>query len=159
MSKRGQFQISFGMIFSIFIIIAIIAVAGYVIYKVFIPTASCIETGLFHEPLEDHIDKAWQSTIHSSIFKGSLPAGIEQVCFGDIRQASSQYSEISRDFINSNGNVFLYPPHKACESSLASKKLEHVKINGFFCIQVKEGEIQIKTSKDQFEALVNIQPV
>jgi hypothetical protein len=156
MAKRGQFQISFGMIFSIIIIIAIFAISGYVIYKVFLPTSQCIEIGLFYDPLEKYINKAWGSTIHRGTFTGTLPSGIEQVCFGDINLASGQYGEVVRDFINSDGNVFLFPPYEACDSALASKTLKHVQIENFFCIPVVSGKIKINTEKTQFDSLVSI---
>ncbi len=155
MSKRGQFSISFSMIFSIIIIIAIVGVAFYVISG-FLSTSKCAEVGLFYDDLKNYIEKAWQSTIHQDTFSSALPSGIESVCFGNIAQASQEYNEIKKAFINSNGNVFLYPPQKACDSSLSAIKLEHVQINNFFCKNVENNKIEIKTSKDKFDALVTI---
>ena len=51
MIKRGQLQISFGMIFSIIIIIAFVAVFIYAI-TIFMGWKRCAETGLFKEDLQ-----------------------------------------------------------------------------------------------------------
>ena len=139
------------MIFSIIIIIAIIATAFYVITR-FLGTSKCTEIALFHDDLKDYIDRAWHSTIHQDTFSGTLPEGIEEVCFGDISQA--RRPEIQRAFINTNGNVFLYPPEQACDTSFRAVKLENVEIQQFFCVKVEKNEITIKTSKTQFESLV-----
>ncbi len=154
MNKRGQFNISFSMIFSIIIIIAIVGVAFYVISG-FLSTSKCAEIGLFYDDLKTYMEKAWQSTIHQDTFTSTLPEGIESVCFGNIAQAQDE--KIKKAFINSNGNVFLYPPQKACDSSLSAIKLEHVQLNNFFCKSVDNNKIQIKTSKDKFDALVTIE--
>ena len=156
MQKRGQFDISFSMIFSIIIIVAIIAVAFYVISG-FLRTSRCAEIGLFYNDLKDYTDKAWQSTIHQDTFTGTIPSGIDMVCFGELSQAQQEFSDIKKAFLNSKGNVFLYPPKSACDSSLSSIKLENVQINSFFCKNVENSKIEIKTSKDKFDALVTIQ--
>lgn len=153
MRKKGQFQLSFGMIFSIIIIIAIVGVSFYVITK-FIGTSKCTEIALFYDSLKSHTEKAWRSTINKDTFTFALPSGIEEVCFGDISQ--SKRDEIKKEFVNSNGNVFLYPARKACDSTLSSIKLEHVTIPSFFCVKAEDNKISIKTSKTQFEPLVTI---
>jgi hypothetical protein len=153
MKKRGQFQLSFGMIFSILIIIAIIATAFYVISK-FLSTSKCTEIAIFHDDFKDYIDKAWRSTIHQDTFSGTLPQGIKEICFGDLSQ--NRRPEIERAFINTEGNVFLYPPEQACDSAFRSVKLDHVEIPEFFCKKITKNKITIKTSKTQFDSLVKI---
>ena len=164
MKKRGQFEISFGMVFSIIIIIATIAFAIYAITKFLLPTVNCIETGLFFDPLKKYLDKAWQADIHKDTFpnknnQASIPSEIEYICFGDFSQTpESKDREIFTDLrysANRDHNVFLYPSKKTC-SGLSSIKLEHVKTDLFFCIPVKDNKIQIKTSKERFDTLVTI---
>ena len=163
MNKRGQIDISFGMIFSIILIIAVVGVAFYVINN-FIELKKCTEIGLFYDDLNKYIDKAWQSTIHKDTFKSTLPSGIDLVCFGDLNQApvenyKEEYDSLSRTFINNKEkNVFLYPVQKACDASLSSLKLEHIKSDNFFCIPVIDSKIELKTEKAQFEALVTLNP-
>lgn len=138
-------QISFGVIFSIIIIIAVIGVAFYVIVK-FLDTSKCSEVNLFHRDFENYIEKAYSAEIHQDTFKSSLPSGIEQVCFGtpDPSYSDKDVYIALKNYKNSDKNVFLYPPKKACAPSI---KLEHISVSGFFCIPVKDGKIQIKTEK------------
>ena len=145
------------MIFSIILIIAVVGVAFYVINN-FIELKKCTEIGLFYDDLKKYIDEAWQSTIHKDTFRGVLPSGIDIVCFGDINQAPQEYNDIKKSFINSNGNVFLYPVQKACDASLSSIKLEHVKSDNFFCVKVEDSKIALKTEKAQYEAIVTLNP-
>lgn len=161
MQKRGQFEISFSMIFSIIIIIAIVGVGFYVLTK-FLGTTKCTEIGLFYDDLKDYINEAWSSTIHEDIFIAKLPSGIDSVCFGNFTQNPEsqyrrEYNELSKFFINAKDrNLFLYPIQKACDSALAGIKLEHIKTNSFFCIRAENNKIEIKTSKGRFDPLVTL---
>ncbi len=166
MKKRGQFDISFSMIFSIIVIIAIVGVAFYVI-RSFVFVSNCAEIGLFYDDLKNYIDEAWQSTIHQDTFPNKkhqaiIPSGIELVCFGNLTQSPSkdykeQYDSLLRSNINAKDrNVFLYPEQKSCDSSLKSYKLNHIKTQEFFCLQVKDNKISLKTKKDEFESSVTI---
>lgn len=159
MMKRGQFQISFGMIFSIIVIIAILGVAFYVL-KNFLQTSQCAEIGLFYEGLKDHVDKAWQSTFHKDAFRGTLPRGIEFVCFGTAEQTPQREDrDLHRELTlraRDEENVFLAPREKACDASLASFSLKHAKTEEFFCVPVIDHEIEIKTKKESVDALVTV---
>ena len=84
-NKRGQLQISFGMIFSIILIIAFIAVFIYVI-TIFMGWKKCASTGLFKEDLQSTVNNAWQSDQYQDVFPKSqsiVPSGITQICFID----------------------------------------------------------------------------
>jgi len=159
MQKRGQFQISFGMIFSIIIIIAIIGVAFYAISS-FLSLSNCSKIGIFYNDLKTYIEKAWQATIHEDTLTAILPSGIESVCFGDLTQSPSRkYTREYNEFLKLNkktSNVFLYPPEKACDFSLSSIKLEHIKSPEFFCLPIKTGKVEIKTKRGEFDSLVEI---
>lgn len=168
MQKRGQFQISFGMIFSIIIIIAIVGIGAYVL-KSFLATGSCASLGLTLDKLEDYIQTAWQSPIHQDTFPNeeypaTIPSGITSVCFGNLTQtptqnARTQYQELQREFINSKErNVFLYPVKEACDTSLAGVKIDHFKTQNFFCVPVVKGSFSIRTEKQRFDSLVTISP-
>ena len=160
MRKEGQFNISFGMIFSIIVIIAILGVAFYVITN-FISLSECTNIGLFYNDLKNHIDKAWRATIHEEVFVGKLPSDIELVCFGNSttspdRKYRDEYNKLVGESRGRESNLFLYPPQNACDSNLYSLKLEHITVDSFFCISVKNGKVEIKTKKDRFDALVKI---
>jgi len=158
MRKRGQFDISFGMIFSIIIIIAIIGVAFYVITN-FLQTSKCAEIGLFYDDLRKDIDKAWEATKYRDSFTGTLSSGVEMVCFGDSSQTPGEYKKEFDELVRGGGrghNVFISPKKEACDVSLASIKLEHAKTDQFFCVNVNDKKLSIKMEKNVFDSLVSI---
>ena len=83
MEKRGSVQLSFGMIFSIIIIIVTVSIAFYVI-AYFLDLRKCTEIGLFYKDFQDKIDDIWKSEFASEEFVGRLPSGIDGVCLGNL---------------------------------------------------------------------------
>ena len=156
--KRGQIELSFGMIFSILAIISIIAIGFYVI-RVFLELNKCTDIGYFYEKLANEVDKAWKSPIYRGSFKGQLPGKIEKVCFGDLNGDFDEdyeniYKELRRYAVLEK-NVFMHPIKEACEE-LAYYKLEHVNIEEFFCADVINSEASIKLEKGSTDALVKL---
>ena len=168
MQKRGQqtFSMSFGMIFSIFLIIAIISVAIFAITK-FVGIGRCAKVGLFYDNIQDEIDRAWSSgsgTYLDEKFEISVDKGVEDVCFGDpagISATDALTQELKPKFIDSPSghNIFLDSSKEIC-SGLESKKITHVEFTPeFFCKSVdQEGNIEISLSKPEDELLVRIKP-
>jgi hypothetical protein len=160
MKRKGQIQISFGMIFSIILVIATIAVGFYVINH-FLNLSSCTKVGLFWNSLTDEVDKAWNSDMTQTIFKGDVPSGIGYICFGNFSLTPENnvvtrniFSEL-KEFGEDNKNSFMYPPKKACE--LAFYDLKHARFDSFFCVQAKSGVVNIKLSfKSSTNALVTL---
>lgn len=162
MNKEGQFEISFGMIFSIIIIIATVAVAGYVI-KYFYDVGQCGGVGTFYQDFQGEITKAWESTISQGVFEHAIP-GTDFVCFANPKYPyygktfSVQYNSL-KDYINSYGvdenrNIFLYPS-SGCKG-LEYNTIEHVNITSFFCAPVKDGKVSITLGKNIGDSLVKI---
>lgn len=153
MKKKGVFEMSFSMIFSIILIVSFIALTSYVIVKV-ISTKGCAETGLFFQDLQNYIKEAWQADIHEDTFTGAgLPTSVKYVCFGNFSQTPSsedreRYNTLKR-YNQGTKNVFLYPPESICDNNQFSITLEHIKTNNFFCSQVEKGKIQIQTLKSK----------
>src|SRR3989344_8357256 len=87
--KRGQMDISFGMIFSIILIIAVLAIAFYVI-RYFSALSSCTSVGLFYTALTKEVDQSWATTTSKSIFSGNVPGSVDYVCFGNLNQPYPQ---------------------------------------------------------------------
>jgi len=158
--KRGQLQISFGMIFSIIIIIATIAIAFYFIQK-FLNASDCVVVGDFYSKLQEDIDSAWRSPVAQTKFEGELSSGIESICFGNLadRQPgtySKEFAELQL-YINEDNNFFMYPGSKACNSKGAMKQLKNVDATGFFCKPVVGGKVELTISKDSpTQALVKV---
>jgi len=165
-NKRGQFQISFGMIFSILIIVAIVAVSFYVI-TYFLNISKCNQVGFFLNDLQIKIDKAWASGDVQDVFTGSLPGSVKAVCFGNSTTPARAedikiYSELKNSLLtNKDKNLFFYPPSASCSSSLGYYNLKHStpSLGKFFCVNVVKGKAQIKLIKTSSDALVKVSNV
>src|SRR3989338_3299780 len=141
MQKRGQLQLSFGMIFSIILIIVTVAVAFYIITR-FLDTGECLKIQLFYDDLEKEV---------------------ESVCFGSPQLLSiSNYSNEQRvlqRYSEFDYNVFMYPTLRACDSNLGFHKLEHASIPKSFCVKTKEGEVSLRLIKERSsDNLVTLKP-
>ena len=156
MEKRGQFEISFGVIFSIIIIIAIIGVSAYVLVGL-LDTGKCASIGLFYDEIKDETDRAWKSSSYSNVLDFKIEDEIEFVCFGNLDQEyDSSFEEQYKSFFrykSQDNNLFLYPLEKACDGSLASTKIEHYETREFFCVANENEIVSIKLSKGSFDAL------
>lgn len=73
-------KLSFGMIFSIILIIIFIAFAFYAIHK-FLELQRTIEIEDFSNKLQQDVDKMWKSPKGSSNESYSLPKRIVRICF------------------------------------------------------------------------------
>lgn len=155
--KRGQIQMSFGMIFSIIIIIASIGVAFYFIQK-FLDSSDCVVLGDFKSKLQKDIDSAWRSPVAQKKFIGSLTRGIESVCFGSVADRSvGTYQEEYDEFqhlVDSDKNLFLYPSNEACNGRAAEIKLNNVDASGFFCKKVVNGKVELNIVKESTTELL-----
>jgi len=158
--KRGQFQISFGMLFSIILIIAFVAVAIYVI-MFFLKMKKCSEISLFVKDLQEEIDRAWSSEESDFLFTRSLPSGIKKVRFIDLsKERSGKENEDFEESGYSDVNMFFYPIKKSCKG-LEAKKLKHInitaitKIKNPYCIK-NEGKVTIKIEKGFYERDVRL---
>lgn len=159
MNKRGQLQLSFGMIFSIIIIIATIGVAFYVISN-FLHLARCVDSAKLYTSLDERIDRAWKAPITNEMYSIAVPSGVEKICFGNIREMNrdiyeKEYESL-RYYTNQKANIFIYPTNKACGNSLVYYNLEKTKIEGFFCIDADNGKVNIKINKEFDDTLVTL---
>ena len=171
MNKRGQevLGMSFGMIFSIILIIAIIGVSFYAI-TYFLNLNKCTKVGFFFQDIQEQIDSAWTSDISRKSFnikQGNafeLPKGITNVCFGTLSLPSQTERDNNLknelDFYNNNieNNVFLYPTEKACNGELFTLKIEHFQTSNdkFFCVQIIDNKLEINLRKDTSDSLVKL---
>lgn len=76
---RGQMKISFGMIFSIILIVAFIAFAIYAIF-VFIGIKDTIDVSKFVSDLQGDVNTLWKASEASRHITYSLPKEIKQAC-------------------------------------------------------------------------------
>lgn len=79
MEKRGQMQMSFGMIFSIFLIIVFLAAAIYAITK-FISFQKELSYRQFSEDFQSQITEMWKGHQGNKILSYDLPSNAENAC-------------------------------------------------------------------------------
>ena len=146
--KRGV-ELSFGVIFSIIVIIAIIAVAFYMI-SYFLKLKNCTEIGMFGRDFQDKINYAWNADSVSDVFTGILPGSVEKVCVGNLTNVPNTpaYSWLDR-FEGSGANLFFYPVPTSC--GIRSGKLEHAQFSRFDCAFTHDGKATFKLVKGSYD--------
>lgn len=145
--KRGQLELSFGMLFSIIIIIATITIAFYFL-RVFFQTSSCTTFELLHKEIRDRVDEIWRAPQAREQVSLKVPQTITAVCFGtpDVRHEIGEKLDAYR--VQGQG-VYLYPPEEACQGSLAVKRLEHIAPQpAWFCANVSDRRANVRLIKE-----------
>jgi hypothetical protein len=175
MKKRGQevTGISFGMIISIIIIIAIVAVSVYAINHMR-KVSQCSQVSLFYEDIKNEVSEAWTHGGYKNVYEGKLPSsgilstGVKEVCFGNLTIPAPNYG-VRRDYFRDemgaleSKNIFMYPAESACSSKFYSYEL---KCNGspcvnfpeFFCVNVTDGKVPVTIEKASTDRRVTIKP-
>jgi hypothetical protein len=161
--KKGQVKMSFGMIFSIILIVVFIAFAIYAISK-FLDIQGSVNVGQFKEYLQSDIDSMWKSTQGSQEAEYSLPKKISYVCFVDYSSAKTGSKKDLYDefkiLYSGDENLFFYPIGSG--GGTDSMVIEHIdtgKITGSenpFCLNNSNGKISMTIKKGTSEALVTI---
>ena len=162
---RGQFQISFGIIFSIILIVAFIIVA-FIVIQHFLELKDCTQVAQFYDSLKSDVDGVWKSQESSQEFKASLPSGITYVCFaqadlpahGVNQEIQDVFSSLKRNVVVGN-NVFLYPAKNSC--GISSQQIKHLDLQNItvnknpFCIRA-DGNVHFRLEKGFYDSLVQI---
>ena len=110
--RNGQVEMSFGMIFSIILIVIFLVVAFYAI-KTFFNIQNSTKESLFVNDFQVDIDRIWKSTEGSDKISYVLPSGISDVCFVDFDieakgDRGDIYSELEFNSVGEKNLVF-YP--------------------------------------------------
>lgn len=79
-SKKGQLHISFGMIFSILMIIVFIGFAFFAIQK-FLGIQSNVQVNQFYDNLQTDINAVWNSAQSTQEKTYTMPSSISKICF------------------------------------------------------------------------------
>lgn len=159
--KRGQMQLSFGMIFSIILIIFFVAIAFYAI-KVLLNTQNSIKNSNFKISLQDDVDKIWKSSKTSQETEYILSSKIKKICFVDFSipatKNESLYNELKKYF-SENENLFLYPISSYKESSMHLKNIDLEKtteLGNPLCFDILNSKVRFILEKNLNESLVTI---
>ncbi|MFA5019534.1 MAG: hypothetical protein WC533_00365 [Candidatus Pacearchaeota archaeon] len=163
MKKRGQINLSFGMIFSIILIIAFMAVAFYAI-NMFLDLKDKTAKAQFVEDFEEKVLELHRSSIlgASYIFEESIPGNVEKVCFWDSSKSTTGsdkgiVSELKR--VSNVHNFYFYPRN----SALPSVEIKYIDMDSFtsnpYCINVAEEKIKIFLEKKEGSSLISVSKV
>lgn len=156
-------KLSFGMIFSIILIIIFLAVAFYAI-KVFLDMGNSVKVGKFVDGLQEDINKMWRSSQGSQDVSYTLSEKIGKVCFIDYSHSiegndAKIYNELKQTYYGSE-NLFFYPLGSG--SGLDSTKIEHIDLEKStqnenpLCFNNINGKINFKLEKNYGDSLVTV---
>ena len=162
---QGVFGMSFGVIFSIILIVFILVVAGIAITK-FLGLKRCAQVGMFIDDLQNDIDDAWNSQKFNDDASFILPGNLDYVCFADLSKErvggeieKMIYSDIGV-YEREEANMFFYPRQKAC--NMAFTEIKHINVDNIIssrnpkCFEVEGGKVSIEIDKGFDEALVTL---
>ena len=160
--ERGEMQISFGMIFSIILIIFFLSFAFFGI-RTFLGIQDTAKTTKFLIDLQSDVEKVWKSSQVSQEKNYLLPGKKSSVCFADFKvQATGEnaqiYSELKRAYYG-NENMVFYPVSFDEIGSTEIKYLNLAEITrneNPFCIENINGKVKLRLTKDLSDALVTI---
>lgn len=136
MKKRGQMKLSFGMIFSIILIVIFIAFGFYGIMK-FLEIQESVKIAQFTDDLQTDINKMWNSQ-GTRIVDYQLPQKIKAVCFKD-----DEYEDENMEFESDKFVGGQKINHLDIEKTLNGKEkicFENIKGKVFFTIEKEYGE-------------------
>lgn len=141
-TKRGQMKISFGMIFSIILIIIFLIIAFYAIQK-FLDLQQNVQVNQFADSLKSDVDKMWRGSQGSQEFTYSLPSKTKSVCFAE--------DDFENLVVKDNEGA-----------SLLRTTINHIDIKKIldgsdkFCLEIKKGKVSIILKKEYGQTLVNV---
>ena len=157
MGKRGQMKLSFGMIFSIILIIIFIAFAIYTI-NIFLGIQGNATKGKLFNDVQRDVDKILNSEKSLREFLYFLPRVIDSVCFVDFDSdsngiAENLYGDLERISFR-EGNFVLYSEGLKPGSDFISKEIENIDIeqttemDNPLCFQSSRGKVKITLKTD-----------
>ncbi len=160
--NKAQIKLSFGMIFSIILIITFLSFGFWVIYK-FVGLMNEVKSADFVNDLQTDIDRIWKSSFGSNPGEYSVPAGVKKVCFIDFFNAGkgkdkNLYNELNM-VNNGDENMVFYPTESSGISAFEIKHLDIANITSNenpYCIDVKKGKVQILLKISSGESLVRV---
>ncbi len=163
--KKAQqiMGLSFGVIFSIILIVFFIVIAGIVINS-FLKTGKCVKLGQFVDRFDKKIEEAWNSQGITTGFNGNLPSQIKYVCIFNLSDSTrGDFQEIGGDleiYFGRNVNTFLYPLEEACQ--IPVHNIKHLDINKITtnnnpnCFAIRKGKFSVEIEKGLNDRFVTV---
>lgn len=141
-SKRGQMKMSFGMIFSIILIVIFIAFAIFAITK-FLNLQKSINTSQFITNMQSDVDNVYQSPQSNQPVSYNAPRSVVQACF-------TNSTSDNLLFFDKSGNIIP-------GGNIQDINLSYMTRNGDDCFNATNGKINFVLSKNFKENLVTIE--
>ena len=163
LNKKAQMQISFGMIFSIILIIFFLAFAFFGI-RAFLGVQGSGETAKFLNDFQSDAEKVWKSAQSSENEEYTLPDERSFVCFVDFSSSARGakngiYNELKRAYYEKE-NIVFYPLEFEGTESAEIKYIDLTAITeneNPFCIENINGKIKLRLTKGFGDNLVTIE--
>lgn len=156
---RGQMKLSFGMIFSILLIIVFLGFGIFAIIKL-LGMQDATQILNFKTDLQEDVDTIWKSSKGSQEVSYSLPEAIEEVCFFYGEDLENKYDDFVLLRMGSE-NMGFYPFGSAEGNDVT--RINNIDIEEMTfdrnpkCFQVNKGKVSMTLSKDYGDALVSIE--
>ncbi len=144
-NKQAQTQLSFGMIFSIILIIAFISFAVYGIAK-FLDTVNFAKVEKFKNDFQADIERIWKGSGTSQEVDYLIPKKIKQVCFADDDYKNMYFAPLDLEY----EGILL--EHVNFEETLKHSRGTPKKL----CIATSDGQIYMTIKNSYGESLVTI---
>lgn len=144
-SKKAQMKLSFGMIFSIILIIFFLVFAFWGIRSL-LETKEEVQINQFADKLNDHVDEIWRSTSGYREYSYNLPDKVDKICF---------FNDESKD------NLKIIQKKDDRDIVIGRYKIKHINIEKTTgsgnekCIENKDKEINLILKKQQALVIIN----
>ena len=163
LKKRGQIQVSFGMIFSIILMVAFIFTA-FVVIRIIMDIIGGVGIGSFINDLQSEVDRVWNihGGVENSVLELRLDSKVEYVCFFNESEGPGgkwvmQGNEIMRGSRVASHNLYFLPSELVAQKSV---EIEKVDMSAFsynpHCIENIDGRVRFVMNKGIGESLVSI---
>lgn len=148
--RRSQMQLSFGMIFSIILIIVFLFFAFYAI-RTFLRVNDSANVGNFISSLQEDVDDMWRGDQGSQTISYGLPSKIAKVCFEDRGDKNLVFLD------DKNENIpdvpLFYIEHIDLTKTLGNSIFDGKPMR---CFTKKDGKVKILLEKKFGDDLVTI---
>lgn len=163
-NRGGQVKLSFGMIFSIILIIAFLAFTIYAITK-FLGIQKTLQAGTLVNDLQAGVDRMWKGGQGSQLYTFTVPSKTQAICLTDFTSAKrgpkeSIYNELSMAFFEKE-NIVFYPVGSA--EGLDAAEIEHINITKItnkenpYCFIADKSRIKIQVTMSPGDSLVTLE--
>ena len=174
LKKSGAMELSFGMIFSVILIVIFLALAFYAIKKV-LDTQNFIRINTAIDHLQEQIDDMHENSggNYESPSEATFPSSIKNVCFIDYNcgstssrgclrgRGSSEIYSAMEDYFNDDENIFFYP-EKSSEG-IDSMHIENINLEEItkttnpYCIDTVDGKLKVTLKRIEGSSLIIVE--